>query len=207
MITIIIADSFKRGMKSKGCPGLIPYNKKTNLFQQQCSAVRSIFPKSDILYVYGYDSKRFSGFVENSPQPNTRYILNPEHPIYSHGHSLYLARDKISQSDECLILLGYDPILPKEIGVAKKHKKSSAIIDLKKKSKLGCILDKETRSINHIFFDLDNHISNIYFLKQPEITILKDLLEHDNVHNMFLFEIMNNIISRHGKLEGLALAN
>ena len=194
-------------MKSKGCAGLTPYNKRANLFQQQCSSIKKIFPKSDILYVYGYDSKRFGSFLENHTQDDTYYILNKEYPIYNHGHSLYLARDKISQSDECLILLGYDPILPKEIGVAKKHKKSSAIIDLKKKSKLGCILDKETRSINHIFFDLDNHISNIYFLKQPEITILQELLENDNVHNMFLFEIMNNIISHHGKLEGLALAN
>lgn len=207
MITIIIADSFKKGMKSRGCVGLLPYNKKNNLFQQQRDSIRDVFPRSDIIYIYGFDAKRFNSFIEDNNETNSaQYILNNQYSEYSHGHSLYLAKDRIAQSDECLILLGYEPISAKTIKAAKKTKKSSVLLDTKNQSKLGCVLDHNTKIISHIFFDLDNHISDIYLLKKPEIDILTECLEHEKIHNMFLFEIMNNIISRKGKLEALQTA-
>jgi choline kinase len=207
MITIIIADGFKKGMKSRGCVGLLPYNKKNNLFEQQRDSILGVFPRSDIVYIYGFDAKRFGGFIEDTGETgSTQYILNSEYSEYNHGHSLYLAKDRIAQSDECLILLGYEPVSTKIIKAAKKTKKSSVLLDTKNQSKLGCVLDNNTKIISHIFFDLDNHISDIYLLKKPEINILIECLEHEKIHNMFLFEIMNNIIARKGKLEALQTA-
>lgn len=206
MKVIIIADSFKKGMKSRGCAGLLPYNKKNNLLQQQFETVRNIFPKSDIVYIYGFDSKRFNNFTEDLGATNIQYVQNKNYDVFNHGHSLSLVKNNIAASDECLILLGYDPILPKTIDKVKKSRKSSVIVDPKNKSKLGCIFDQTTRSISHIFFDLENSVSDIYFLKKPEIDILCNILEDQQIHNMFLFEIMNSIISRKGKLEALSLA-
>jgi choline kinase len=208
MITIIIGDHFKKGMKSQGCAGLIPYNKKYNLLQQQCSVISGVFPKTDILYIYGFDAKRFNYFIEDNHIKNTTYILNKEYNDYSHGHSLYLAKNHIVNCDECLILLGYDPISVGDIKRTKKIKHSSALLDHKNKSRLGCIVDKKNGYISNIFFDLENYISNIYLLKKPEISILKEVLDSgDKVHNMFLFEIMNSIISHEGRLEALSIAN
>lgn len=207
MITIIIADNFKKGMKSRGCAGLLPYNRKSNLFQQQYDSIKSVFPKSDILYVYGFDAKKFDAFMEDKSDHYAPYtIKNNKYANYNHGYSLYLAKDAISQASECLILLGYEPISSKTIRMAKRTKQSSVLLDDSGDSKLGCILDQNSGSVSHIFFDLDNHISDIYLLKKPEIRILTSLLENSNIYNMFLFEIMNNIISQNGKLEALSLA-
>lgn len=206
MIVIIIADSFKKGMKSRGCAGLLPYNKKNNLLQQQIETVRHVFPKSDIVYIYGFDSKRLNNFAETLNTTNIQYILNKKHDIFNHGHSLSLVKDNIAGAEECLILLGYDPIQLRTIDKVKKSRKSSVVVDPKNKSKLGCIFDQATKCISHIFFDLDNSVSDIYFLKKPEIDILCGILEDQQINNMFLFEIMNNIISRKGKLEALSLA-
>ena len=201
MITIILADHFKKGMKSQGCSGLIPYDHKKNLFQQQYKAIRDEFPKSNILYVYGFDHKKFNTFVDGKKYKNIQYVLNPNHLNNTgNGYGLSLVKDKLSDDKECLILLGYEPFANKEIKSIKKQKSSCVVVDKKRKSKLGCVIDESSNSIKHIFFDLDNYVSNVYMLKQPEIIKMVDLLSDPKTHNMFLFEIMNGIITQGGRL-------
>jgi hypothetical protein len=203
MTILVIADTFNKGMKSQGCVGLLPYNKKYNLFQQQYKSIRSVFPKAKILYVYGFEGKKFLNFINGTPITNMEILFNPEHNIHNHGHSLYLAKEYLETTDECLILLGYEPININYLKALHKMKKSTAIITKDSDSKLGCILEKDSNNLTHIFYGLSNYINNIYLLKKPELQLVLKLLNHDNIHNMFLFETINLILSQHGKMGGL----
>jgi hypothetical protein len=205
MIVIIIADNFKKGMKSQGCVGLLPYNKKNNLFQQQCESIKSVFPKANILYIYGFDSKRFILFTSTAKISHVDPIINNDYYKYNHGHSLSLIEPRLSKEEECMVLLGYDPLNNKHILPLKKRKVSTALIAKKTESKIGCIIDSQTQKINHIFFDLDNPMLNIYLLKKPELQLLCKSLNQENIKNMFLFEIINNIILNNGNIEALVV--
>ena len=203
MIVIIIADSFKKGMKSRGCAGLLPYNKHTNLIQQQYAAITKVFPKADIVYVYGFDAKRFDNFIHSHKSLDIEFIQNKDYENYSHGKSLSVVKNHIANSRECLIMLGYDPIYVKDIKPIKDIKKSSVLLADNSRSKIGCVVDQHTGSIHHLFFDLENHISDTYLLKTPEIKILIDLLQDNSIYNMFLFEIMNKILHNSGHLQAI----
>lgn len=199
MITcIVIADKFKKGMKSQGCAGLLPY-KKSVLFQQQYSTIKSVFPKSNIVYVYGFDSKRFSSFMHNeSNHKDLICIPNKAYDRYGHGYSLSLCKDHIKASDQCLILFGYDQIDKNLLSTIKKRSKHSlAIINRNSHSRLGCTINND--QVNHIFFDLANPVADVYFLMQPEVGKLLEVLDYsDKTYNLFLFEIINHIILHNG---------
>ena len=200
MITIIIADHFKKGMKSLGCVGLMPFNKRQNLFQQQYKAIRSVFPTSKIVYIYGFDGKRFTSFLKKQSIQNLVSIYNGLYSKHNHGYSLSLAINKVKQHDDCLIVFGYEPIDKNVLKNIKKTKHSTAIIEPDKESNIGCILDHDTNKINHMFFGLENYLSNIYLLKKEELTILQNIAIDKEIDNMFLFEIMNQVISNNGTL-------
>lgn len=205
MITIVIADHFKKGMKSLGCVGLTEVTQKQNLFQQQYKSIRSVFPKSKIVYIYGFDGKRFSSFLKKQPLNNLVSIYNGLYSKHSHGYSLSLGLDKINNEDSCLIVFGYEPIDKTLLKNIKNAKRSVAIIDSKKESNVGCVLDHEENKINHIFFGLENYISNIYMLKKQELKILRDVYRSKQIDNMFLFEIMNNVIANNGTLTPMVI--
>ncbi|NBU33437.1 hypothetical protein EBS40_02290 [bacterium] len=200
MTIIIIADSFNKGMKSQGCVGLLPFNKKTNLFQQQYNAIRSVYPKAKIVYIYGFEAKKFTYFIRSFPSTNLATILNNKYNIYNHGYGLSLVRDYIVEADECLVLLGYEPIQVSQIKNLYKLKRSAALISHNKTSNIGCIIQKDTNEITNIFYGLPNSINNIYFLKKPELNILANILNSNNAYNMFLFETINAILSQNGKI-------
>ena len=201
MITIIIADSFKKGSKAAGCCGLVSFGKKQNLFQQQRKAIKSIFPKSKIIYVYGFDHKKFSTFIKKNPiESDTQPVFNSLYSKHSEGYSLSLALKEITTDEDCLVLFGYEPVDKDHLKHIKNTKHSIAFINRDNRTNLGCILDNNSKKINHIFFGLDNYIANTYFLKKNEIKILREVIKHNSIHNMFLFEIINSIISRNGTL-------
>lgn len=198
MIALIIADSFKRGMKSQGCPGLLKYSHKETLLQQQYRVIKSVFPKCKIIYIYGFDSRKLSHIVKTKYR-NIHGIYNHEYSMYNHGYSLYKAASFIREQNKCLIMPGYDP-LDKSILLKFKEAKSSsvALID-REEPKLGCVMDNSDK-VQHIFYDLHNQISDICMMYRNEMSILSDILEDSSTHNMFLFELINNIITKHGEI-------
>jgi len=205
MIVIILADSYKKGSKSNGCCGLIPFGKNQNLIQQQHRAIKSIFPKSKIVYVYGFDGKKFGSYIKKHPLVDTKTVFNENHSKHSEGHSLSLALEEVDQDQDCLIVFGYDPLDKDELNHIKSTKRSTALLGRHNKTNLGCIVDRSANIINHIFFGLDNYISNTYFLKKTEVQILKQILQTSNTNNMFLFEIINSVISKNGILTPMVI--
>lgn len=197
MIALIIADSFKKGMKSQGCAGLLKHSSKETLLQQQYRTIKAVFPKSKIVYVYGFDSKKLS-MVLKDKYSNICSVYNHKYEEYNHGYSLYKSKHLLSGHNKCLITLGYDPIDKHILKNLKQSKGSSAAL-VDDNTKLGCIMHNDG-TIHHIFYDLHNQIGDTYMIHKNEINILLGLLNDQSTHNMFLFELMNKVINHNGTI-------
>lgn len=188
---IILGDKFQKRMKSKGCVGLIKTNNKP-ILHQQYSVIKQTFPKSKIVYVYGFEGKKFLSFIDKNHDAYKDLIPvhNPEYDNKNTAYSLYLASKYLN--DECIILFGDHILHKKSFTHFKPTQQSQIFINRKQKNKLGCIINHN--KIENIAYDLDNYLSEIYYISKRHSTILKDSVNDMTNHNCFLFELINKII-------------
>lgn len=191
MNIIILGDKFQKRMKSKGCVGLIRLNNK-NIIQHQHKILRQIFPSANIVYVYGFESKRFQSFINKNLvlSQDIETIYNENYEQYNNAYSLYLASSFLN--DDCLIMFGDAIISKKTFDKFHSNKSSQIFINKKSKSRLGCIINES--GIENIAYDLDNYLTDIYYLSFPHAHMIKNLLENKSNYNCFIFEIINKLI-------------
>lgn len=198
---IILADKYQKGMKSKGCVGLIKVNQRNNVFQHQYKIIKYYFPSAKIIYVYGFDSKRFVTFLNEYDYPDVVSIYNDKYEELNYSYSLSLASRYFNKN--CFILFG-DTIFKKEIFADFNINQGSQIyLNKKEKNKLGCVLDKE-HIVHNISFDLDNYLMDIYFIHKQEIDMIQNLTNNPKYNNCFLFEIINKMIDNGAKFKGIS---
>lgn len=186
---IILGDKYQKGMKSKGCVGLLRFNKKHNIFQHQYHHIKEHFPKAKIIYVHGFESKKFVSFLHKNGYDDVIAINNDEYDNKNQAYSLSLTKSFLNS--DCFITFG-NTILVKNIFSKFNKLHGSQIFISNDKSEIGCIINDSF--IENISFDLDNYISNIYYLDKLTIPDLNLLLDNTKFHNNFLFEIINKLI-------------
>lgn len=189
MNIIILADRYKKGMKSKGCVGLIPCNKKENIFQKQYKEIKLHSKNTNIVYVIGFESKKFLNFLKRS---NTNYDINLIHnKLYQNrnvGFSLYLIREFLN--DDCLILDGNIMISSSVLSDLTKNNNSKILIG-SNTGNIGCVISNHI--IHTLNIDLDNKIYDAYYLSKQASKSLANILDADHF-NSFLFELINKVI-------------
>lgn len=195
MNCVILGDKYQQGMKSKGCSGLIHINKKLNIISNQYKILKSIFKNIKILYIYGFDNKKFIDFIETSNM-DIRTKFNSQYNVYNHAFSLSLAKNCID-NDDLLIIDGYQK-LHKNIFKKFDQTRGSTIF-IKHNTELnrddvGCIINKN--NVEHFSFDLNNNIYNIYYLEKKYVNALFEILEKNKYHNYFIFELFNKLIDQ-----------
>lgn len=197
MNIIILGDKYQKRMKSKGCVGLIKlYNK--NILTHQYKGLKTKFPNANIIYVYGFDNKRFVSYVNKNVlnYPNIKLIYNPNYDKYNNVYSLNLINDYLNQ--DCLILFGDYVIKNTTFTNFKRTNESQIFISSKTKTRLGCIINNNM--IENISYDLDNYLSEIYFISKNQIEIFKSLVTNPAHHNYFIFEMLNKMIDINQKI-------
>lgn len=188
---IILGDKFQKRMKSKGCVGLIKVNGK-NILQHQHHTIKSYFPEAKIIYVCGFESKKILSFVSKNPILKNDLIMlnNKDYDKYNNAQSLSVA--SVFLNEDTTILFG-DNILHKKVFAGFEPSRGSQIfINNKQKNKIGCII--RDNSIRNIAYDLDNCLSEIYFLSSFHSQTTNKLLMNSINHNCFVFEIINKLI-------------
>lgn len=192
MNVIILGDKFQKRMKSKGCVGLIRVN-KLNILQHQIKYLRQAFNDCNIVYVYGFDSKKFVSYLNknDSLQNNFTPIHNPLYNKYNNGYSLSLAKNYLV--DECLILFGDNMIGNKVFDKFSSDGGSQIFVAPNIKNRLGCIL--VDNKIENISFDLDNYLYEMYYLSKNDSLMLKQLIDNSKYYNYFVFELINKLIN------------
>lgn len=188
---IILADKYQKGMKSKGAVGLIKVNRKSTVFENQYEIIKSCFKKSKIIYVYGFDSKKINLFFDSKKYKDVIRIYNEKYEDLNYSYSLSLASEYMTK--DFFVLFG-DAILKKEIFSDFVSNNGSQIyINKKEKAKLGCILDSNN-IVQNISFDLENYISDMYYIHNKDNQILQSLVNETKYNNCFVFEIINKMI-------------
>lgn len=186
---IILGDKFQKRMKSRGCVGLIDINNKT-IVQHQYENIKKVFPYANIVYVYGFEHKRFSNFIEKSSlKNNINIIYNSNYSTYNHGYSLNLAKNFLNK--DCFILFGDNIPNYRIFNNFQKHN-SQLFINKKQKNPIGCILSEN--KITNISYDLDNYLTDIYYLSQKHSLLLQKLIANPKFYNYFIFELFNQLI-------------
>jgi hypothetical protein len=186
---IILGDKYQKGMKSKGCVGLIKINKNDNLFENQYRTIKEFDPSANIIYVYGFESKKFINFI-NKHSYALELLYNDKYETNNQTFSLSLAKNFLN--NDCFIIFG-DNILKKTMFNKFNTKLGSQIfISSGLDSNIGCII--HNNAIENISFDLDNKLTNIYYVNQVTASRISDLISDQKYHNSFIFEIINKII-------------
>lgn len=188
MNCIILGDKYCKGMKSKGCAALISH-KSSTILDSQYKTLKQKFQPDNIVYVYGFDSKRFLTYVTKNNHLELVTIFNQEYEKKNSGHSLSLVQDFLN--NDTIIVDGYKSIsqtMLKNLNT----KKSSILVSKQSDSALGCVVNNSI--IENIGYDLDNKICDIFYLTKIACYSLKKKLLTNKYHNAFLFEIFNDMI-------------
>lgn len=191
MNILILADKYPKRMKSKGCVGLIKINNK-HIITQQYNTLKAIFPDSKIIYVYGFDGKRLLSHIykNNNTYKDIELVYNKNYEIYNSTYSVSLAQEFLQ--DETMILFGDNIVKSNVFNSFNKSNGSQVFINNKHKTKLGCIINNQ--HIENIAYDLENYLSEIYFISKSHIDTFKNLVNNSIYHNHFMFEILNKMI-------------
>lgn len=189
MNCIIIGDRYNKGMKSKGCSGLIRINKRYNVFQNQYKVIKKVFPKSKIIYVYGFENKKIASYLKLNYE-DVVGVYNDEFNTSGYCHSINCAKQYLNK--DCLLFFG-DLIIKSEIFNNFDKKNSHVYINKKNNSNLGCIIDNN-KIIQNISYDLDNYLMNMYYFNQKDIKILKSIVSDHKHRNCFVFEAINKMV-------------
>lgn len=196
MNIIILGDKYQKRMKSRGCVGLIKLNNK-NILSHQYKTLKAKFPNANIIYIYGFDHKRFLSYINKHLliYPNLTLVHNTRYDISNNVYGLNLVNNYLNQ--DCLIMFG-DHIIKNNVFDNFKHAKGSQVFISKTKTRLGCIINHNT--IESISYDLDNYLSEIYFISKDQINTFKHLVVNPMYHNYFIFELINKMIDSNQKI-------
>lgn len=190
MNVIIIGDKFQKGMKSKGCVGLININRST-IIHHQYKIIKNTFPQANIIYVYGFEGKKLVSFIDkNYTYKDLTMIYNKCYESHNASYSLFLAKEFLNE--ECLLMFGDNILHSKTFNNFSNLRYSQVFINNKQKNKLGCIINNN--KIENISYDLNNYLSGIYFLSKSHANTIKNLIENQIYHNFFIFEMVNKLI-------------
>lgn len=187
---IILADKYQKGMKSKGCVGLIKVSQKINAFEHQYRLIKNNFKKFKIIYVYGFDHKKMTNYIEERNYENIITIYNDDYENSNYTHSLSLAQEYTIK--DFFVFFG-DSLFKKDVFNNFSKDTSQIYVNNKQKNKLGCIINTNN-TVDNISFDLENYLMDIYYICKNDSKILRKLITDPKHKNYFLFEIINKMI-------------
>jgi CTP:phosphocholine cytidylyltransferase-like protein len=187
---IILADKYQKGMKSRGCVGLIKVNTRLNAFDHQYRLIKNNFKRSKIIYIYGFDHKKMTSYIYEKNYKDVVTIYNDMYEEYNYTYSLSLAQEYMAK--DFFIIFG-DTIFKKEVFKNQRNANSQIFINKKQKNTLGCILD-ENQVIHNISFDLDNYLMDMYYINKKDSAAMKNIVMNPKYKNCFVFEIINKMI-------------
>ena len=195
-ITVIIpAAGTGRRMKTYGPKPMINIGKKT-ILQRQIDIIKEYFKSVRFIIVTGFESDKL---IQNSPKD----FIKLENELYKEtnvARSVSIALNAV-ESDRVLVLMG-DLVFSKEaIGMLDYSSScTSASIDSYREAEVGCIISKNGVLLN-MMYDLELKWNQIVYLQGKELKLFKEACTKRKNKKLFLFEIMNKVIDKGGKIK------
>ena len=191
---LIITPEITKGMKSIGSKCLLPLRKNLTVIEHQISQMKKIIKQARVTINIGFDYEKI--IEKMHKYKNIKYLINTKYEDTNQGNNIILY---INQHSPKKLLILSSGILIKDGAFDKKYFSEDCTIFMLNKQKNNFTIGAATSSeIEYLFFDLEEPWSEIVYLNEEAINILKS---HDSkiFEQMYLFEIINFLISKNMK--------
>lgn len=190
---LIMIPEITKGMKSIGSKALLDIKKQIKVIDNQIQTVKTIDQSAQITVATGFENDKIEHALKKFS--NIQVIYNP---LYKETNQAEALRLYLSNYYPTKLFIINNGILLKPKAVAKTSLSGESKIFILDKPKenfnLGCATNQQTE---YIFYDLPEPWSECIYLNSGAITSMRDALADYNTKQMYLFEIVNTIISKH----------
>lgn len=199
---IILASIPNDRMKTMPSVSLMMVDKQNHVIDIQVEAIRTVFPKSDIVLVTGHDATQV---IEHRPTC-VRIVENQMYESRGENEELRLGLNN-STTDNTLIISGNCIFNSNALQHLKNHA-SCTLIDKRQqidKDSLGVI--SNNGRVENIAYGVMDKWCYITYLEARETKILRKFASAKNKSNMCFFEAINYVTSHGGVINTVGQQN
>jgi choline kinase len=188
---LILAPEITKGMKSFGSKSLLEIKKKISIIEYQISALKDIDKNISITTAIGFESEKILPILDKH---GVKHTYNPEYKNTNQSYSLKIFLEDNPSIDNLLII--NNGILFKKKTITKNMlsgvSKIFVLDKMKENFSLGC---SQQEKIEYIFYDLPELWCECVYLNLEAINTIKYAILHNQVNQMYLFELINKAIN------------
>jgi NDP-sugar pyrophosphorylase family protein len=188
---LLISPEITKGMKSAGSKCLLPLRKNLTVIEYQISQLQKIKP-SKITINIGFDAEKIKKTLSRYKTIN--YLVNKNYQKTNQSNNLI---SYIKKNAPKSLLVINNGILIKNNIISKKYLNNNNKIFLLNKFKhnfdIGC---SETEKTEYLFYDMPQLWSEIFYLNEEAINILKNYDDYKLFDQMYLFETINFLLQQ-----------
>ena len=191
---IIIIPEITKGMKSIGSKSLLKVRKTKHVIDYQIDQVLSISKKIKINIATGFDNDKIKKIVQKK-YSNVNVVYNDEYESTNYGKSLEILISNISKETTGLFIVCSGILFKKNAIHHTSFRNNSKIFFLNKPKinfNIGCNYNSEP---DYLFYDLPDIWSECVFLNKKTIELLQNQIDSKKISQMYIFEIINMLIS------------
>lgn len=190
---LILAPEITKGMKSLGSKALLEIKKKISVIEYQIHLIKNISKDINITTITGFESEKIIPILDKH---NINHIYNHNYKNTNQSYSLKIFLEHNKNIDNLLVI--NNGILLKHNTIKKQmlsgHSKIFLLNRTKENFTLGCSTQNK---LEYIFYDLPELWSECVFFNKNTLDLISDVLDNNNINNMYLFELINNILGLH----------
>lgn len=195
-VTAIILGSIPNDrMKTMQPVSTMLVNSQQTVLDIQVEAIRTVFPKSEIVLVAGHDSQQV---IDKKPK-SVRIVENSSYETLGEVEELRLAINNVT-TDNILIINGSCIFNSGALGHLRGHS-SCTLVDKKNqidRDSLGVI--SNNGKVENIAYGVQDKWCYITYLEQREQAILRKFVGIKNRGNLCMFESINYVLSHSGQI-------
>lgn len=195
---VILAANIGYGMKSYGPKTLFNINDKETLLEYQINILQTTFPKCEIILVVGFQADRI---IKKCP-PGIRIVENQLYETTNEVEQIRLALN--CTLTENVLIIKDDIVFNAETLRSITRDKSCLIYDSKNQidnENIGITVVDDVATI--FAYGINTKWCHIIYLTKKELNILKSICNRRNLERLYLFEVLNTMLKRIGKMKAI----
>jgi hypothetical protein len=189
---LLLVPEITKGMKSLGSKALLNIKNSTIVLDYQIQQLKKIDQNCNIFIGAGFESDKIRKAVAKYGLVNV--IDNQNYINTNQAKLIKLFIDQRSSNNNLLIIS--NGILFKNSSLKYAGRSKIFLIDKPKSNfNIGC---NDSDTVHYLFYDLPTQWSECVLLDDTAIKCMKNVCDTQNVDQLFLFEIINILIEKHG---------
>jgi hypothetical protein len=189
---LILVPEITKGMKSLGSKALLTIKNSKSVLEYQIEQIRKFHKKTKIFIGTGFESAKIKKFFDK--YSNVYFVENTEYENTNQARLLSSFVNTIDVNNLLVISNGIlfrnNPFLSD-----KEHSKIFVLDKPKINFTIGCC---ESINVNYLFYDLPIPWAECVFFNKTSIKEIRTLSQTHNIDQLYLFEIINNLITDYG---------